>query len=155
MPPQSQRIQKIKKIQQEQAAASQFDAKDRQALLQWIDRYAQQHEARLLEMLPPFRRQQFSKLRPEVRHRMVLALIYQQWQRVGAASLAVSGSGELAALRGGLSPQTRGTAGSASRHRPIADRGRVDRPGVAAASGGPASCRPAAAQPGRAIGPFL
>ena len=78
---------------------------------------------------------------PKLRHRMALTMLFQHWQRVGTASLAVQASGGLAALRGGLSPPTR-AAGSAVRGRQMADRGRVDGPGVAATSGGPATAGP-------------
>jgi anti-sigma factor RsiW len=107
--PPEQRIQQIKKIQQTQAAsaASQLDPPDREALRLWIDRYVRQHEARLLEMVPANYRRNVSKVTPEMRHRWVLALIYQRWKRVGAPALAALGSGELASLRAGLSPPTR------------------------------------------------
>ncbi len=104
--PPAERIKTVRKIQAAEAAR-QLGAEDRQALLQWIDRYVRQHEARLVDMLPPLWRQQFSGLSPEVRHTRVLASVYRRWKTANAASLAMLGAGELAELRQGLSPQVR------------------------------------------------
>ena len=76
------RIAQVKQIRREQANAAGWkaNAEDRQALLDWMRHYAQQHETRFLKSLPEERRQQLSKMRPEARQRVVLALMCQRWQ---------------------------------------------------------------------------
>ena len=72
--PPPERIRQIKDLQKEQAAR-QLSAEDREAIVRWIDRYAQQHAARLLAMLPEEGKKQLAKLGPAARHRRaVLAL---------------------------------------------------------------------------------
>ena len=60
------RVQQIKRLQAEQAkqaktSAHSHTAKDRQGIVAWLERYAREHEAGLLEMMPEARRRQLAK----------------------------------------------------------------------------------------------
>ncbi len=102
--------QRIARIRQEHASTTARIANgdDRQALLDWMKHYAKEHETRFLKTLPEERRQQLAKMKPEARQRMVLYLMCQRWQYFSPAALGLVGTRDLADLRNGLSPQTRG-----------------------------------------------
>ena len=121
--PPTERIREIKNIRQEQAASTAWQPsdEDRRGLWRWMDHYADQHQARFLAMLPNARRQQLAKLNPQVRHRLVLALVCQRWQSVSSSSLAPLANRDLAELRSELSPETR----SRLEAKPVAEQWQI------------------------------
>ena len=107
--PAAERIKEIKKTLKEQAVSAAWrpNPEDRRGLWRWMDRYAERHEAQFLAMLSESRRQQLTKIGPQLRHPVVLALVCQRWQSVSPSSLAPLAGNELAELRNDLSHETR------------------------------------------------
>ena len=106
----AQRIKQIKQLrQQDQArtAGKRLSSADREALVRWMEQYATEHEARLLDMLPEGRRHQTAKLSPAMRHRVAMGLLYQRWLSGNPTVHPPTTEPEMKDLRARISPDAR------------------------------------------------
>ena len=106
------RVQQIKRLQAEQAkqaktSAHSHTAKDRQGIVAWLERYAREHEAGLLEMMPEARRRQLAKAAAAGR-RAVLLFLLERWQSGNAVVHPPMSDKQLLELRSVLSPRPSG-----------------------------------------------
>jgi hypothetical protein len=114
---------RIKQIRQEQSRGfgKRLETKDLEAIARWIDQYATEHEARLLEGLPASHRAALAGLAPAARHRIVLETVCQHWQSGSRAAQGAISDAEAAELRARLSPEARARLAS----RPAAEQSRL------------------------------
>jgi hypothetical protein len=114
---------RIKQIRQEQnrGFGKRLEAKDLEAIARWIDQYATEHEARLLEGLPKSHHAALARLAPAARHRIVLETVCQHWQSGSRAAQGAISDAEAAEVRARLSPEARTRLAS----RPAADQSRL------------------------------
>jgi hypothetical protein len=114
---------RIRQVRQEQSRGfgKRLEAKDLEEIARWIDQYATEHEARLLDGVPKAHRAAVAELPPAARHRIVLETLCQHWQSGGRTGQAMISEAEAAELRGRLSPDARNRLGS----RPAAEQARL------------------------------
>ena len=107
--PLPQRIKQIKSAVQEQTRSSgkELEAADVEAGIHWIEQYATEHEAKILDMLQDNRRRQAAKLKPAMRHRIVMGMLCQRWLSSNPAVAPPTTDREMADLRAALSAETR------------------------------------------------
>ena len=106
----AQRLKHVKQLlQQEQAktVGKRLGAKDHEAVVRWMEQYAAEHEAGLLELLPEARREQTAKLGAAMRRREATKLAYQRWLLGNPAAHPPTTKGEMADLVARLSPEAR------------------------------------------------
>jgi hypothetical protein len=117
-----QRVEQIKKLQQEQARALPRRAhpKDAEKLLRWMEELVASREARFLESQPKEVRQRLEKLPPGTRQRAIMWLMIERWAVADRWQMnrrspfakpepprSPISETELAALRAEMSPDTR------------------------------------------------
>ena len=114
---------RIKEIRQEpgRGFGKRLDAKDLEAIGRWIDQYATEHEARLLEGLPKLHHAGLAGLAPAARHRIVVATVCQHWQSGSRAAQPPISDAEAAELRARMGPEARARLES----RPAAEQPRL------------------------------
>jgi hypothetical protein len=103
-----QRVKQIKQILQEQAKSglNPLGEEDRRALIQWMQQFATDHEAKLLEFAQS-RHRPPGKLNAAMRHRIALAVLCQHWQSSNPLSRPKMSDAEAADLRSKLTAETR------------------------------------------------
>jgi hypothetical protein len=103
------RIEQIRQMLQKQNRlfGRRLEAKDLEAIVSWLDQYATEHEARLVEGLPKPQRTQLAKAAPAARHRAVLRTVCQHWQTGNRTAHPAITDAEAAELRARLSPELR------------------------------------------------
>ena len=101
----AERIAAIKQMLKQQAklGGRPLSEKDCAAVVGWIEHYAAEHEARVLETLPENRRHAAAKPTPAARHRLAVWAVCKRWSMPGAHPPTTDQ--ELADLRGRLSPE--------------------------------------------------
>ena len=105
----SERVKRVKSMLEEQAQreAKRLGVQDLATLTGWMERYALQHEARFLDMVPENQRQNYQKAAPAMRPRMLFAMVWWRWQRWGMPKMPGLTEEELADLKSVLSPEAR------------------------------------------------
>ncbi len=105
-----QRIDRIKQLRAEerQQRAREAGPEDLAGLFRWMHEQAAEQEAKLIDSLPPDRREQLGRLNPAMRRGMVLWLMWQRWRvfRPGGGPPPLDEK-QLAEMRSSLTPQTR------------------------------------------------
>jgi hypothetical protein len=122
----AERVKQIRQMLQEQNRlfGRRLDAKDLKAIISWLDQYATEHEAGLVEGLPKAQQAQLAKLAPAARHRAVLRTVCQHWQsgnRTAHPAITDADAAELRAQLSQLSPEL----SSRLESKPAAQQSRV------------------------------
>ncbi len=106
--PAEERIATVKKAveEEEDRAVRQPDPRDTDGLLAWMKDYALRHEAEVLALLPPDRRDELTS-NAEHRARLVLSMLWLRWPSSRKGSLPVPGDSDLADVLARVSPETR------------------------------------------------
>ena len=103
-----ERVKRIKQLKQEELkrnTAKILSEKDTEALLRWMEEYAEKNQAQFLKKLSPEQNNWLSGTKPEMRTRWIMFLIWQRWQGRGNIAPSLSEI-DLDELRSRLTPET-------------------------------------------------